>query len=551
MQRVHHDRNARRVLRALIVGASVSALGACDDLLEVELPHLLTNDAIAEVGSAEPQVYSAIALFECGYSEFATMTLGPEDAMQSIAGVGGGTHGYDHTPNTGECDSSSSSTSWFDNIMGARAMLVTQPSRLVPTAVGTVTSEFPVGKGVYDRIQDEWGVAAIPGGKGEYLSAIAAIYVAASIGHMGEFMCESALGGSDLIAPGEMLALAETWVGTALGHIANNGDFEMPFGISESAYNMAIAIRARVRWANGNLTGAAADAEAVLAADPDFGAYVTRETGVTRRNKVYHMLTDISFSGMLGINDWWNPSVRSPNPVTGQPWPNPIPFTGYIFLGIMPDGRTLEAGNLPVRWAQQQRNAAEQPVSLGNGAVPDTRVPHIYKSIQGPGKQEVPFVYTAEDDDIRYMTWEELRLIQADAELIGGNLANVIAIVNGLRAAKSLPQISGAYLASLGDATAVRSMLIEERRRELFSEGGRYWSTKIQNTDILWFPRLEGATPFQGYNLQGAVRQLFADDEYEQNDYFVARGGLDSRGSGCNTLGTIMGGPGSQAPVFN
>jgi hypothetical protein len=557
MRHIHSERAARRVSHALIVAGSVGALTACDSLLEVDLPHLLTNDAIANVGSAESQVNSAIALFECGYSEWATMTLGPEDAMQSIAGVGGGTHGYDHTPNTGACDTSSSSVSWFDNIMGARALLATQPSRLVPTAVGTVTGDFPAGKGVYDRIQDEWGAAAIPAGRGELLSAVAAIYVAASIGHMGEFLCEGAIGGSDLLTPGDMLDLAETWVATALGHITTNGDFAMPFGVAPSARNMAIALRARLRWANGNLTGAAADAATVLAADPDFAAYVTRETGETRRNKSFHMLTDVSFSGMLGINDWWNPSVRAPNPATGQVWPNPIPFTGYIFLGIMPDGRTLETGNLPVRWAQETRDASEQPISLANGAVADTRVPHIYKSIQGPGKQEVPAVYDAEDDDIPYMTWEELKLIQADRELQLGapaNLANAIGLVNDLRADKSLPQISGAYLATLtdgtNDATEVRYVLLEERRREFFAEGGRYWSTKIQNTDVLWFPRLQGATPFKGYNLQGAVRQLFADDEYDQNEHFVALGGLSSRGTGCSSLGTILGGPGSQAPAF-
>lgn len=553
-----YHKPARGVLHTLIAGAFAVMLGACDSLLEVELPHLLTNDAIAGAGSAETQINSAIALFECGYSEFTTMSLGPEDAMQSIAGVGGGTHGYDHTPNTGECDSSSSSTNWFDNIMGARALLVTQPSRLVPTAVGTVSGDFPAGKGLYDRIQDEWGVAAVGSGQGERLSAIAALYIAMSLAHFGEFVCEAAIGGSDLTTPTEMLDLAESWVGTALGHIGSYGDFAMPFGVSASAQNMAVAIRARIRWANGDLSGAASDAATVLAADPAFVAWVTRESGEKRRNKSYHMLTDISFSGMLGVNTWWNPAVRSPNPVTGQPWPDPIPFTGYIFLGIMPDGRTLEAGNLPVRWAEELRDAAEQPIPLANGAVADTRVPHIYKSIQGPGKWEVPAVYTAEEDDIPYMTWEELKLIQADNELLVGgpaNLQNAIALVNEIRAAKSLPPISGAYLASLSDGTDdfndVRSMLLEERRREFFAEGGRYWSTKVRNTDILWFPRLEGATPFQGYNLQGAVRQLFADDEYEQNDYFLERGGLDARGSGCSSLGTILGTPGSQVPAFN
>jgi hypothetical protein len=272
---------------------------------------------------------------------------------------------------------------------------------------------------------------------------------------------------------------------------------------------------------------------------------------VTRRNKIFHNVTDVSFSAMLGVHDWWNPSIRRMNPATGQPWPNPIPFTGSIFLGVMPDGRTLEAGNIPVRWAQEQRNAAEQPVSLGNNAVPDTRVLHIYKGIQGPAKYEVPATYTKDDDDIPYMTWEELKLIQADRELeiaTPASLVNAIGIVNELRTSKSLPLVSGAYLTTLtdgsGDVTEVRSLLFEERRREFFNEGPRFWSTKIQNTDIAWFPRAEGRTPFQNYNWQGGVRQILPDAEYDQNPYFIARGGRAARGTGCAAL------PGSQNPYL-
>ena len=120
----------------------------------------------------------------------------------------------------------------------------------------------------------------------------------------------------------------------------------------------------------------------VLAADPAFTAWVTREAGESRRNKIHHTNTSVGYSGTLGVIDWWRPEARSPNPVTGQRWPNPIPFTGYLFLGIMPDGRTLEAGNVPVRWAAEKRNADLEPVSLNNGAVADTRVTTIFKSIQ-------------------------------------------------------------------------------------------------------------------------------------------------------------------------
>src|SRR5690606_22943084 len=103
--------------------------------------------------------------------------------------------------------------------------------------------------------------------------------------------------------------------------------------------------------------------------------------------------------------------------------------------------------------------------------------------------------------DVPYMSWEELRLIQADFALQQGALTEAIDQVNAIRSANGLPTISGAYLGSIqGDSEAVRAVLLEERRREFYAEGGRYWSTKIQNTDMLWFPRAEGQTPFQGYN---------------------------------------------------
>jgi hypothetical protein len=217
----------------------------------------------------------------------------------------------------------------------------------------------------------------------------------------------------------------------------------------------------------------------------------------------------------------------------------------------MPDGRSLEAGNVPVRWAEESRNAAGSTVSLGNGAVADSRLPTLYKGIQGPGLHELPDVYNGDDDDIPYMTWEELTLIRADRALELGtpaDLSAAIGFVNTLRTAAGLPTVVAPYLTTLtdgtNDAAEVRALVFEERRRELFAEAGRFWSTKIQNTDIAWFPRAEGQTPFQRYNWQGGVRQLLPTAEYEQNPNFIALGGRDSRGLGCNGLF------GSQAPYL-
>ena len=521
-----------RAVRALVLGSSLGAMSACDGLLEADLPHVLTDAALESQASAETQVSSAIALFECGVSTFGWTALGHEGVFESIAGVAGTAHVYRTTPTTGDCDTTGSSQAWFDQIMGARALLSTDPNRLNPTGQGTA-------RGVYDRMQDEWDLG-IPG---ERLSAIAAIYMAASLDHFGEFTCEGALDESEMMTPTDFLDLAETWVDLAIGtHIpAAGGDFAMPNGIATSAVDMAVALRARIRWANGDLAGAAADAAAI---PDDFTAWVTRESGETRRNKIH---SAAGFSGMLGLNDWWLQSPRNPNPATSQQWADPIPFSGYLFLGIdATTGRALDANNVPIRWAEEFRALGDPPTPLGNGAVEDTRVPHEKQSIQGPSPREVPAKYSADDDDMPLVSWRELRLIRAEWENTTNNdQAAAIAHVNALRAAAGLPLIQGAYETDLlGDQDATRAMILEERKREFFAEGGRYWSTKIQNTDLLWFPRAQGSTPEAGYALLGGVRLQFPNDEYELNPNFEALGGLAARGTGCTSL------PGAQAPII-
>lgn len=180
--------------------------------------------------------------------------------------------------------------------------------------------------------------------------------------------------------------------------------------------------------------------------------------------------------------------------------------------------------------AEVRRDQGNLPTFLETDAVPDTRVEHIKKAIQGPDEEWVPDNYRAEDDDEPLVSWEEMRFIKAELALSQGNLQRAIDIVNNFRRAANLPEISGDYEASLlADRDQVRYMLVEERRRELFASGVRYYAFKIQNTDILWFPRRQGDTPFQGYPLLGAVRMLFATDEYETNPNFVARGGFFER----------------------
>ncbi len=569
---------APRVARMLTIGVTAGALGACDSLLEVTLPHVLTEEAIQSAATSEVQVNSAIALFECGYTAYGLRALGEEGTMASIAGVFSGGHVYGPSAVTGSCDTGDTSSAWFDQIMGARGMLSTDPALLVPTAKGTVTSAFPVGRGIYDRIRNEFGVANVT--NGERLSALAALYVAMSITHIGEFMCDIAFDGSNLVSPPAALQIAEDWVtNRALVHgaaVPGGSGFVLPFGITTSATantggtfaEAALALRARIRWARGDLTGAELDAASVLGTRSRFTQWVTRDAGNTRRNKIFYNPTAVGFSGILGLNTWWNPAGnRANNPATGAPWPTIIPFTGYKFLGIDPTtGRTLASGtnNIPVRYANETRGAGDavencrvtSSVGCVVGAVADSRVTHFIKQIQGPGRHEVPSKYTSENDDVPYMTWEELTLIRAEKLNMVDNTTvartTAIGYVNGIRTAKSLPLIAGAYLTELtngtNDQAEVRAMLLEERRREFYAEGGRFHSTGIQNTDLIWFPRLQGATPnSSAYQLGGSVRLLTDGQEYNLNEYLLAAGGPSARGTGCASLGPL---PGAQVPLF-
>jgi len=555
MRQTNIEQWGRRAGKALVLGISLGALSACDDLLEVEIPHLLTEDAISGPGSAELQVTSAIALFECGISGFGWVALGHEDVMESVAGVANTAHVWRDDPATGTCDTSSQAQAWFDQVMGARALIV-----------GTdLVARTP--NGIYTRLVNDWDATLVP--DRERLMAIGALYMAASLSHFGEFYCEGAIDLGPKLVPSDFLTMADAWVDSALIHFANlsGGDVALPNAAAPSGVDAATALRARIRWANGNLAGAATAAQAVLTSDPDFVWEVTRGAGEQRRNKIFHAGTAAGFSAGLGQITWWNNAAGSNRgAVTGltptwtgvaaNRWPNPIPFTGYIFLGVLPDGETLlnvsyGAGTAtdptrtvltPVRWANETRDANQNPVDITAGAmaaaVPDTRVTTIYKSIQGPTPAEVPAKYGSDSDPIPFATWREMTLILAQWENSTNNdQAAAIAHINTLRNASSLPAISGAYLTSLTDGTndqfEVRTVILEEARREYFAEAGRYWSVKIQNADMLWFPRKQGVTPYQGYAIQGGVRLQFPDDEYTNNS---ALGGPGGRGTSCGTL---------------
>jgi hypothetical protein len=202
------------------------------------------------------------------------------------------------------------------------------------------------------------------------------------------------------------------------------------------------------------------------------------------------------------INYW---DGEEPNPVTGQPWPDIIPFTGYLNLAIEANGRAVDANGYPVTTAVA-------------GSVADTRVRTLAnQNTQGGAVGHIPQKWTALTDDIPIINWKEMRLIRAEAEP-----ASAVQHVNAIRTRDNLPLVT--YNPT---GEQIENMIIEERRRALWLEG-RFWATKILNTDKLFFPRLEGVDQYN-HDLLGGVRLVYPLEEYRLNPNLTE----EDRGLGC------------------
>lgn len=500
--------------RLAMMGALSGALvgvGACERLLEVELPDAVTEDTFDDPGTASLQVNSVMASVECAYSTFAQWAAGFEDNYQRYSGNGGDYTQYVDTPGGGECDEDAYSDEWIDPMLLARGQ----------------------GYDAYQRIS-AWTVEQVP--DRTQLLAQTALYNAVTLDVFGEHFCEFAIDGSPLLTPEATLNIAEAWVDSAFVHINAGGDFaiEKEQGmVASSAATMAYGLRARIRWAKGDLAGAAEDALQV----PDgFYAFVLREEGEDRRNMISVMQGGGAGTQAAGFlqgpvklkapTDVYGVSTLGSKP-NGDPWPNPVPFTGYLDLAIDPGtGRAVDADGYPI-------TTENTP-----GAVDDERVPHVMGNTAG-GPDNIIQKYDDPADDIPLVSWVEMRLIRAEADP-----ANAVAHVNAVRNGEvyiggTLQSIALPEVTYNPTGDELEDMIIEERRRGLWLEG-RFWSNKILHPDKLWFPRAVGewVNPIANLALNGGVRLLMPEDEYQINENFS----LADRGTGCAP---------EQAPVYN
>jgi hypothetical protein len=503
----------QRKAKAAALICAVAAAAACDTLLEVDLPSAVTADALNDPGTAAIHVNSVMGAVECGYSSFAIDAAGMEDNFQMVSGVAGSYSQYGDTPGGGACDTGFYSQGWANSLLTAR---------------GSGYASFADISG--------WTVP----NRDRHLATIA-LYLSVTLGIFGEHFCEFAISTidrgtgvvtfGDLLTPSQTLDIAEAWADSVLAYAPTTFAITTTAGtVTTDIRQTTFALRARIRYANGDLAGAAADAALV---SNGHMAYVLREDPEDRRNIVASHQGNVGGIQAAGFlqgpvrvktaSNAYGISDLGSHPVTGVAWPNPVPFTGYLTLAIQTaDGRAV--------------SDAGYPLTTGAGMTADTRVVHVIGNTAG-GNDNVIRKYTALSSDIPLVNWREMRLIQAEN---AGPSAAGVAFVNQIRTADGLPIVQGAYATLVqGDAARYDDLLIEERRRALWLEA-RFWSTKIIKNTKLWFPRREGAwiNANATYQLDGGVRLLMPNAEYEINPNL----GLDARGTGC---------PAGEAPIYN
>ena len=479
-ERARQTEWGRRACAVLALGLMVGALSACDTLLDVDLPAELTDQALEDPTGAETQMVTAVTHFEDAFDFSIDEIAGREDVGE-IFMCGPSCSHYQYQITHGE----------FAGFSKARRF----------------------ASGLHTKLIDDWTVNQVPD-RAELL-AISSIYEGAALQWMGDALCEFSVDGGSVMTPDQGRGMAETLYTTALAEIAAAGDFAMPSRIASSATTMTYGLRAQTRWAKGDMAGAVADAQQV---PNGFVAVVTRE--MNRRNYIGSNRNIGGFLDMYDPIDWW---PGGNNPVTGAAWPATIPFTGYTFLGINPDGRAVSDAGIPVRTAGTTDLQEGNDIGVSATAVADTRVPHRAVEIQGKGgKGYVPTKYAAEDDDVPLVNWKEMVLIRAE----GAGGQGAIDLVNELRTEAGLPLVT---YADPTNATQIKYMIIEERRRALMLEG-RYFQTKLKNPGLLWFPRGIGGTRGFDHGFRGGVRFLMPEGEFVNNTNLTTA----DRATGCS-----------------
>lgn len=353
---------------ALAVLVFTSA-AACDSLLDVERPTRIEAESLNEPGQSQFLVNSAIADFECAFANYTLATgLFTDELLIATAFVAPTNWDLRRiTPDNGLLGTNGcNGGDWFG---------VWQP---LQTARWQASEAFRKIDGFPDaEVSNKTS-----------LLATAAAYEGYSLTLLGEGFCSATVDVGPVLAPSEVLQMAEDRFTTAIDLAAQANNSEI--------LNMARVGRARVRLNLGNDSEAAADAQQVT---EDFVKNATYSAAADRRENTVFVLNvrniqvtvDPSFRNLEVQGE---PDVRVP--VTDQGRLGQDGFTSLWFQGLYP---TVDSPIPIATWDEAQLIIAE--AEGGQDAVDAINRLRL--------KEDLPTFSSSDSDEIQQQVIEERR----------------------------------------------------------------------------------------------------------------------------------------------
>lgn len=389
---------ARRLRAAVLLVAAGSLLScSLDDLLDVELPGRVTEEALDDPALAETLVRSVVASFECGWDKYVWVAAYHSDEYIEASGNlvyrNWGTRRIESTD---------------------AAMAQSQCNSLQSLYTPLQTARFQ-GEDVYRRLS-QLPDAGFPQ-KAAWLATVRA-YTGYALVALGEGFCETAVDEGPVIQPAEVLALAEARFSEAITLATQAGN--------QDILNMARVGRARVRLDLDKLAEARDDASLVPAT---YVKNATRDGADPRR-----------YNSMCEVMNCAQPPRRD---------------------------ATIAPSYRDVRWA----------------GVPDPRVAVSTANLAASDAVTIHYFHNkaaSRAAPVLIASGKEAQLILAEVAARSGDLATARAIIN---ARHTLAGIPGYDPTGTDTQDQVIRQVIEERRRELFAEGGHRLNDHLRFRD--------------------------------------------------------------------
>ncbi len=426
-----HRRHWKYCQGLLVALALPALLAACsiDDILKVDLPGVVEAEDIGDPALAQVLADGVVGDLECAWDNYS---------------AGAAHHSDERIPTSGNLNLQEWGARKMSKASFSGGFLATSTCSGTPYGIYTTlhTARFQA-EDVFDRLET-YDLADVPNKVD--LQGIVRAFGAYALVALGEGFCSMAIDGGAELTPAAVFAVARDKFTEAITIATGTGN--------TGIVNMAHVGRARMLI--GLQDWAAASAEAALV-PAGFAENADRGTESGRR---YNHI----FEWTNGDNDFSkNASVAD----------------DYKFMTIRADG-TPAANCDALGVSPSPKCDGPEGAALLPGEVKDPRV-----NVITVGAQAFDFTTTHYfvDDKNRsrsapqpIASYKEARLYIAEAEAQLGNLAAAITEINNMRDAASLPNWNPAAPTQ----AEVITMVLEERKRELFQEGGHRFNDMLR-----------------------------------------------------------------------